>query len=112
MTTDTLYNRSPSTGFWDEMHDGESVRAHYTSLQNALSKLSEDDLLQKHKQAAELFMRRGITFTVYFDNEGIERIFPFDIIPRLIAGEEWRHIESGIKQRLKALNLFLKDIYS
>jgi uncharacterized circularly permuted ATP-grasp superfamily protein len=57
-------------------------------------------------------MSQGITFTVYSDNEGIERIFPFDIIPRIITSTEWDHIESGIKQRLKALNLFLKDIYN
>jgi uncharacterized circularly permuted ATP-grasp superfamily protein len=69
-------------------------------------------LLQKHKLAAELFMSQGITFTVYSENEGIERIFPFDIIPRIITGAEWDHIEKGIKQRLTALNLFLKDIYN
>ena len=57
-------------------------------------------------------MSQGITFTVYSENEGIERIFPFDIIPRIITGAEWDHIEKGIKQRLTALNLFLKDIYN
>ena len=57
-------------------------------------------------------MNQGITFTVYSDNAGIERIFPFDIIPRIIQAAEWDHIEAGIRQRLKALNLFLKDIYS
>ena len=62
--------------------------------------------------AGELFMNQGITFTVYSDDAGIEKIFPFDIIPRILTGAEWDHIEQGIKQRLKALNLFLKDIYS
>jgi uncharacterized circularly permuted ATP-grasp superfamily protein len=57
-------------------------------------------------------MSQGITFTVYSENEGIERIFPFDIIPRIITGSEWNHIEKGIQQRIKALNLFLKDIYN
>src|SRR5438128_11560371 len=57
-------------------------------------------------------MNQGITFTVYNDDAGIERIFPFDIIPRILTSAEWKHIESGIKQRLRALNLFLKDIYS
>ncbi len=57
-------------------------------------------------------MSQGITFTVYTDNEGIERIFPFDIIPRIITGVEWEHVEKGIKQRLTALNLFLKDVYN
>ncbi|MGO8056550.1 circularly permuted type 2 ATP-grasp protein, partial [Rhizobium leguminosarum] len=62
-------------------------------------------------QASELFMNQGITFTVYSDDAGIERIFPFDILPRIITGNEWEQIEAGIKQRLKALNLFLKDVY-
>ena len=57
-------------------------------------------------------MSQGITFTVYNSGEGIEKIFPFDIIPRIIKAEEWQFIESGIKQRLKALNLFLKDVYN
>ncbi len=70
------------------------------------------ELQQKDKQAGELFMSRGITFTVYFENEGIERIFPFDIIPRIITASEWGHVEMGIRQRLKALNCFLHDIYS
>ena len=56
-------------------------------------------------------MSQGITFTVYSSGEGIEKIFPFDIIPRIIKAAEWAHIETGIKQRLKALNIFLKDIY-
>ncbi len=57
-------------------------------------------------------MNQGITFTVYSDNKGIERIFPFDIIPRIITGTEWDIVEKGIQQRLKALNMFLKDIYN
>ena len=56
-------------------------------------------------------MNQGITFTVYNDDAGIERIFPFDIIPRVLTASEWKTIESGIRQRLRALNLFLKDIY-
>ncbi len=56
-------------------------------------------------------MTQGITFTVYNSGEGIEKIFPFDIIPRIIMNNEWKHIEAGIKQRLMALNIFLKDIY-
>lgn len=54
---------------------------------------------------------QGITFTIYNSGEGIEKIFPFDIIPRIIENKEWKQIEAGIKQRLKALNIFLKDIY-
>src|SRR6186713_700625 len=99
-------------GVWDEMSDEKKIRTHYGKVYEALQQLSISDLQQKEKIAGELFMNQGITFTVYSDNEGIERIFPFDIIPRIITSAEWSKIEKGIKQRLKTLNLFLKDIYS
>src|SRR5215203_387122 len=104
------YNCPP--GVWDEMSNDKEIRIHYGKVYDALQQLSISDLQQKEKIAGELFMNQGITFTVYSDNEGIERIFPFDIIPRIITSLEWKKIEEGIKQRLKALNLFLKDIYS
>jgi uncharacterized circularly permuted ATP-grasp superfamily protein len=94
------------------MCDENKIRSHYTRVFEALQQLNTTALQQKEKIAGELFMNQGITFTVYSDNEGIERIFPFDIIPRIITGAEWSMIEKGLQQRLKALNLFLKDIYS
>jgi len=104
------YHHTP--GIWDEMVDKKAIRSHYGKLFEALQHLDSSALQQKEKMAGELFMNQGITFTVYSDNEGIERIFPFDIIPRIITGAEWAKIEKGIQQRLRALNLFLKDIYS
>ena len=102
-----------SADFWDEMQapDG-AVRAQYDAVVRELALLPPDALQRKEELAKQLFMNQGITFTVYFENEGIERIFPFDIIPRIIVQSEWQHIETGIKQRLRALNLFLKDIYN
>src|SRR5450755_3628769 len=105
-----LYEGQP--GFWDEMGTGPDFREPYRNVVQALRQLDIHSLQQKEKLASELFMNQGITFTVYNDNAGIERIFPFDIIPRILTGQEWRKIEDGLKQRLKALNLFLKDIYS
>ena len=99
-------------GIWDEMCDKGQIRGHYCKVFDVLKNLDNETLQEKNRRAAELFMNQGITFTVYSDDAGIERIFPFDIIPRIISGREWEHIEKGIKQRLKALNLFLKDIYS
>ncbi len=96
---------------WDEMYDSKSVRGQYSSLFASLQQLDTDTLRNKHNFASELFMNQGITFTVYDNDEGIERIFPFDIIPRIITGSEWLQIEQGIAQRLKALNLFIKDVY-
>lgn len=104
------YNVYPGT--WDEMCTGEDIRSQYGQVFRDISQLPVDLLLQKDKLASELFMNQGITFTVYSDDAGIEKIFPFDIIPRILTGAEWRHIELGITQRLRALNLFLKDIYS
>jgi uncharacterized circularly permuted ATP-grasp superfamily protein len=105
-----IYKGDP--GFWDEMYTGSEFREPYRNVVHALKILDVQSLQQKEKLASELFMNQGITFTVYNDDAGIERIFPFDIIPRVLTGEEWRKIEDGLKQRLKALNLFLKDIYS
>ncbi len=99
-------------GYWDEMVQDGGFRPEYRHVAETLSQLHIDSLHQKDKLASDLFMNQGITFTVYSDNAGIERIFPFDIIPRIIQASEWEHIEAGIRQRLKALNLFLKDIYS
>ena len=98
---------------WDEMFSKEGVREPYRQVLQALERLNLEQLTQKQKQASDIFMNQGITFTVYSDtNEGIERIFPFDIIPRIITQNDWQEVESGIAQRLKALNLFLEDIYN
>ena len=105
-----LYKTYPDT--WDEMCHQSNIRSQYGQVYNDFSKYPLDILQQKDKLAGELFMNQGITFTVYSDEAGIEKIFPFDIIPRILTGAEWNHIEQGIKQRLRALNLFLKDIYS
>ncbi|CAM3869091.1 circularly permuted type 2 ATP-grasp protein [Mucilaginibacter galii] len=99
-------------GVWDEMYsDNSSIRDHYQRVIEYLSKESTDNLNKKEDLARRLFMTQGITFTVYNSGEGIEKIFPFDIIPRIITASEWNFVEKGIKQRLTALNLFLKDVY-
>lgn len=107
-----LQQYQQQSGIWDEMTAADGIRPAYEQILETLRGQNAASLEQKEKVAGELFMNQGITFTVYSDNAGIERIFPFDVIPRVIALSEWRHIERGIQQRLKALNLFLKDIYS
>ncbi|MDB5114855.1 MAG: hypothetical protein JWQ79_347 [Mucilaginibacter sp.] len=103
---------SPISGVWDEMYGADSnVREHYRKVIEYISQESADDLNKKEDLAKRLFMSQGITFTVYNSGEGIEKIFPFDIIPRIITAAEWAFVEKGIKQRLTALNHFLKDIY-
>lgn len=103
------YPLLPNT--WDEMYNDEKVRTHYQNVYASLSNIPADELSKKEELAKSLFMSQGITFTVYSSGEGIEKIFPFDIIPRIITASEWAFIEKGIKQRLTALNLFLKDVY-
>ena len=96
---------------YDEMMSNNVVRNHYRDFVNGFSKFDVSEMDQKNDLAKKLFMTQGITFTVYNDGEGIEKIFPFDVVPRIIQLSEWEFIQKGIKQRLKALNIFLKDVY-
>lgn len=112
MENTDLFRDYPAGGnVWDEMWDHHTVRPLYRHVHDFLMKLAHEELNKKEELAKRLFMSQGITFTVYSSGEGIEKIFPFDIIPRIITAAEWEIIETGIKQRLKALNLFLKDVY-
>lgn len=103
------YAITPNT--WDEMYGPEGIREAYRRVHAFLRQIPREELARKEELARRLFMSQGITFTVYSSGEGIEKIFPFDIIPRIVTGAEWELIERGIRQRLKALNIFLKDIY-
>jgi uncharacterized circularly permuted ATP-grasp superfamily protein len=97
---------------YDEMFSAHNVaRPHYQALQRTLLRLDPEEL-RRIQQAADLtFLQEGITFTVYGSKEGTERIFPNDLVPRIIPANEWAQIERGLTQRLTALNLFLRDIY-
>lgn len=113
MSATDLFNGYPSSStVWDEMCSDEEIRNHYQNVYNFLRSIPQEELKQKEEFSKKLFMSQGVTFTVYSSGEGIEKIFPFDIIPRIITAQEWDFIERGIKQRLNALNLFLKDVYS
>src|ERR1700691_4158472 len=99
--------------FFDEMFSSEGhVRPHYAALFERFQNLDQEEFEQRRSAVDAAFLRQGITFTVYSDEQGTERIFPFDLVPRIIPSVEWSKIESGLIQRLRALNLFLKDIYS
>jgi len=86
-------------------------RPHYVKLMERFQAMGPEDFERKRSLAASTFLNQGITFTVYSDNQGTERIFPFDLIPRIIPKHEWEHVERGLIQRITALNLFLHDIY-
>ncbi len=100
------------SGVFDEMKGDFGVRKHYDLFMSAFREVNSAEMGLKDELAKKLFLTQGITFTVYSSGEGIEKIFPFDIYPRIIQAAEWEFIERGIKQRLKALNIFLKDVYS
>jgi uncharacterized circularly permuted ATP-grasp superfamily protein len=98
--------------FFDEMFEAPGkVRPHYAQLAERLAGLDHESLARKRLLAEHSYLNQGITFTVYSGDEGTERIFPFDLIPRIIPAKEWALIERGLVQRLTALNLFLEDIY-
>ena len=101
------------TTHYDELFsDGMTPRSHYSPLYERLMDISAEEL-QQRKQAADLsFLHQGITFTVYGAEEGPERIIPYDLLPRIITSAEWSRVERGLKQRIEAINLFLKDIYN
>ena len=100
--------------FFDEMFlpDGKTVRPHYKAVHERMQELTKEMYVQKGQAVDLSFLRQGITFTVYGDEEGTEKIFPFDLMPRIIPKSEWEHIERGLTQRILALNMFLKDIYN
>jgi uncharacterized circularly permuted ATP-grasp superfamily protein len=99
-------------GFFDEMFDKSGqVRPHYQSLAEKFQSIPDDDFEARRASCDQHFLRQGVTFNVYHDNRGTERIFPFDPIPRVIPADEWEHLEKGLTQRIVALNLFLHDIY-
>ena len=99
--------------FYDEMYaDGpDSVREHYRDFAAWLAEQSPQTIARKRAEADLIFRRVGITFAVYGNDAGTERLIPFDIIARIITAAEWAQLEAGLAQRVKALNMFIHDIY-
>src|SRR5690349_1885816 len=103
----------PLIGAWDELLDADGTpRPAAAQLVGHLRTLGTAEL-QERQDLAELdILALGITFTVYSDGRGIDRAWPFDVIPRIIAASEWRAVERGLKQRLRAINHFIDDLYN
>jgi uncharacterized circularly permuted ATP-grasp superfamily protein len=97
---------------YDEMRtpDG-AVRSHYRAFTDWLDRTPPDRIAQKRDEAERAFHRVGITFAVYGEGESTERLIPFDLVPRIIPANEWDMLDAGLKQRVRALNLFLHDVY-
>ena len=98
--------------FYDEMFGSDGVvRSHCAPLLEKFAKVDQRDFLARKANSELYFLRQGITFNVYGDAQGAEKIFPFDLLPRIIPASEWEFLERGLTQRITALNLFLHDIY-
>lgn len=99
-------------GFYDEMFDEEGIpRGPAKLLASRLKSLSSGELQRRQKAADQALLNMGITFNVYGHQQGTEKIWPFDLIPRIIESREWKAIEAGLRQRITALNLFIHDMY-
>ena len=109
---DSLDAGYETNGFYDEMLAASGrPRPAYRRIYEQLHRLGPKELARRHDLAMQMFRNHGITFAVYPDAEGTEKVFPFDIIPRVISAQTWQRLEAGLKQRLAALNLFLDDVY-
>lgn len=107
-----LEGYQPLPGCWDEyLGDDGRARPALQGLAAALDRAGQPALVQAQRMADNAFLQAGVTFTVYADQQGTERIFPFDLIPRVVTGPEWRTIERGLTQRVEALNRFIEDVY-
>jgi uncharacterized circularly permuted ATP-grasp superfamily protein len=102
----------PDTTAYDETFDRTAApRPHYRSLVTTLESFTQAEIDRRERLQKISLVDQGITFTVYGEKEGIERIFPFDFVPRIIPVREWERIEAGLVQRVTALNLFINDVY-
>src|SRR5258707_15653552 len=107
-----LFSGYSAGPFYDEMFSSEGrARQHYARLFEKLGAMAPAQFKERRKLADLSFLLQGITFTVYADGRGTERLFPFDLIPRIIPNSEWQRIDRGLAQRVVALNLFLQDVY-
>ena len=98
--------------FFDEMFEPPcEPRPAARALVRLIEAMADDELLRRQQSAERALLHMGITFNVYGDSAGTERIFPFDLVPRIVAAAEWGWIERGLKQRIRALNLFIDDVY-
>lgn len=99
--------------YYDELIDADGKpRPGAKLLIDKIDSLPQGDLALRQKEAEALLLKMGITFNVYGRDEGTEKIFPFDLIPRIVSSSDWQQIESGLKQRIHALNLFIQDVYN
>lgn len=107
-----MFDQYELGGLFDEMFEGAATpRPHYVPVFQRLRQLGREAFDRRRRMADVSFRNQGITFTVYSDTLGVEKIFPFDLVPRIIPADEWQRLEEGLTQRITALNLFCQDVY-
>jgi len=104
-------NYKPHPKAWDELFLNQQPHSHCKELLGQFGQLDPLEFQRRRTSADMAFVNQGITFSVYADRRGVEKIFPFDLIPRTVPAEEWYAVESGLKQRITALDAFLDDVY-
>src|SRR6267154_6835598 len=106
------FNHYEVGNFFDEMFSGAGCpRVAAQALIKTIESLPDGELLTRQQAAERALLQMGITFNVYGEEAGVEKIFPFDIVPRIVPAAEWSRIERGLKQRITALNHFIHDLY-
>ena len=106
-----LSGYAPLPGTFDEILAADGPRPPFARVLDALARLTTDELARLQQLAEQALLHQGVTFSVYADNRGTEKIFPFCLIPRLVAAADFAHLERGLEQRLRALSAFLDDVY-
>lgn len=108
-----VFSEYEPEGFFDEVFEGPGkARPHYTRLVRSIEALGHDELARRARLRDASFRTKGITFTLADDEDGLERTFPMDLVPRIIPADEWTVIEAGLAQRVRTLNKFLDDVYA
>ncbi len=102
---------SYESGGFSEIGAADALRPHYSALMERIEHFSPAELEDRVRLCESIFRRQGITFALYGSDEGVERTWPLDLVPRVIPGGEWSHVEAGLSQRVNTLNMFLDDIY-
>src|SRR5262249_41625083 len=111
MSRERLPGYQCAAGFDEAVQPSLELRPHYAAVFEELARLSSPELASREKLRDAIFRRLGITFAVYGDTSGSERTWPMDLVPRILPASEWSGIERGLAQRIRALNLFLEDLY-
>src|SRR5579863_242219 len=108
----TLFSGYPALpGTYDELFDGAGARPPFARVVQLLAAMRPEELARAQALAEHALLQQGVTFSVYGDARGTEKIFPFCLLPRLIAAADWARLERGLTQRLRALGAFLDDLY-